>query len=326
MCLNRFFIAAILSLAATVAQSAGFKIFSVPSDTDSPALEAAMWSPCAAPAKDINLGITVIPGVRDCPIAGQNLPLIVVSHGFGGSYLGHHDTAEALADGGFIVVAINHPDDTYANQARFRDYRALISRPADIKRLIDFLLGPASDLASIDSNRIGFFGFSRGGYTGLVLGGGQPDFRAWFSPCTGSKAERCAHGSPDVWSIHNLVHDTRIKALVIADPFSRMFSTSDSLKMISIPVQLWGSQSGGDGVFPEDVATIARNLPGKSEFHLVPRAAHFAFLRPCPEELKNSKPNICVDDAGFDRVAFHKDFNQQVLTSFRQHLGAGEHP
>ncbi|SFI74988.1 alpha/beta hydrolase family protein [Methylobacterium brachiatum] len=319
-------IIAIFSFAATAVEAAGFQTFSVPSDPGGPALEAAMWSPCASAAKDIKLGSSVIPGVRDCPIAGQNLPLIVVSHGFGGSYLGHRDTAETLADAGFIVVAINHPDDAYTNEARFRDYWALISRPSDVRRLIDFLLGPASGPARIDPNRIGFFGFSRGGYTGLVLGGGQPNFRAWFSPCTGSNAERCTHGSLDVWSIHSLVHDTRVKAIVIADPLSKMFPTSDSLRFISVPVQLWGSQFGGDGVFPEDVATIARNLPGKSEFHIVPRAAHFAFIRPCPDELKKSQPNICVDDASFDRVAFHRDFNQRVLTFFRQQLGVGERP
>ena len=122
-----------------------------------------LWRrPCGRLVLALPLGSSVIPGVRDCPIAGQNLPLIVVSHGFGGSYLGHRDTAETLADAGFIVVAINHPDDAYTNEARFRDYWALISRPSDVRRLIDFLLGPASGPARIDPNRIGFFGFSRG--------------------------------------------------------------------------------------------------------------------------------------------------------------------
>lgn len=319
-------ITAVLILAATTAQSAGFKIFLVPSDTNGPTLEAAMWSPCAALAKDIRVGISVIPGVRDCPIAGRHLPLIVISHGFGGQYLGHQDTAETLADAGFIVVALNHPDDNFANDARFRNYSALISRPSDIKRLIDFLLGTAPESDIIDLNRIGFYGFSRGGYTGLVLGGGQPNFRAWFSHCTDSTAERCTQGNLDNWSIQDLVHDTRIKAIVIADPLSSMFPTKDSLKTISVPVQLWGSQFGGDGVYPEDVATIARNLPNNCEFHNVRQAAHFAFLRPCSDDLKKSRPNICVDNASFDRMTFHKDFNQQVLAFFQRHLGAGELP
>ena len=39
-------------------------------------------------------------GVKDCPISGESLPLIVLSHGAGGSYEYLRDTAEALADGG----------------------------------------------------------------------------------------------------------------------------------------------------------------------------------------------------------------------------------
>ncbi|WP_244633063.1 alpha/beta hydrolase family protein [Methylobacterium radiotolerans] len=317
-------IIAILGLSATAAQSAGFKKFLVPADADGPALEAAMWSPCAANAKDIKLGRYVLPAALDCPIVGQNLPLIVVSHGFGGTYLGHHDTAEALADAGFIAVAINHSGDSFANEARFRDFSALVSRPSDIRRLIDFMVGPASDSSKIDSNRIGFFGFSRGGYTGLVLSGGQPDFHALR--CINPDAERCARRIAEISSVQNLVHDARIKAIVIADPLSSMFPTRESLKTISVPVQLWGSQLGGDGVSPEDVANVAQNLPGQPQFHIVPQAAHFAFLPPCDEERKRSSPEICIDGANFDRAAFHKDFNQRVLAFFQQHLGAGERP
>ena len=39
-------------------------------------------------------------------LAGDHLPLVVISHGFRGSFVGHHDVAEALANSGFIVAAI----------------------------------------------------------------------------------------------------------------------------------------------------------------------------------------------------------------------------
>ena len=39
--------------------------------------------------------------------APRSLPLVVMSHGTGGSFLGHFDTAMALADAGFVVVAMN---------------------------------------------------------------------------------------------------------------------------------------------------------------------------------------------------------------------------
>lgn len=36
------------------------------------------------------------------PISGDKLPLVVVAHGRGGSFVNFHDTAETLADAGFI--------------------------------------------------------------------------------------------------------------------------------------------------------------------------------------------------------------------------------
>jgi predicted dienelactone hydrolase len=43
------------------------------------------------------------------PVRGDTgttkLPLLVMSHGTGGSTLGHFDTAVALADAGFVVAA-----------------------------------------------------------------------------------------------------------------------------------------------------------------------------------------------------------------------------
>ena len=67
---------------------------------------------CSESPGEINLGKITLPAVKNCPISGDKLPLVVVSHGRGGSFVGHHDTAETLADAGFVVAAINHPGDT----------------------------------------------------------------------------------------------------------------------------------------------------------------------------------------------------------------------
>ena len=77
---------------------------------------------------------TTLPGVKDCPIAGDRLPLVVISHGRGGDFIGHHDT-ETLADAGFNVAAISHPGDTVSDMSRSGDLSVMIERPTDIKRL-----------------------------------------------------------------------------------------------------------------------------------------------------------------------------------------------
>ena len=311
-------LAAALSVAAAQGHAAGLKFLQVPADASGPALEAARWSPCAVPAEDTKVGAFVLRAVQGCPIAGEKRPL-VISHGFGGSYLGHHDLAEVLADAGFVVVALNHPGDTAANKARARNVSALIDRPTDVKRLIDFMLRESPDAAKIDSNRIGFFGFSRGGYTGLVLGGANPDFNALRAPCADPTGATCTPASRAPWPAHPLTHDLRIKAIVAADPLSGVFVAPDSVIAVTVPLQLWASQRGGDGVSLETVATLVRNLPVKPDFHVVPNSGHFAFLVPCPPAA-NAPAELCVDSPGFDRVTFHVEFNQRVLAFLRVHL------
>ena len=97
-----------------------------------------VWSPCAATAVDVMVGGVPLPGVKDCPIGGNQLPLIVFSHGRRGNFLGHHDTAETLADAGFIVAALNHPGDNSTDVSRTDELSILIERAADIKRLTDY--------------------------------------------------------------------------------------------------------------------------------------------------------------------------------------------
>ncbi|MCX8999292.1 dienelactone hydrolase family protein [Rhizobiaceae bacterium BDR2-2] len=326
MWFTRFILIAAFSLTASLPQAAGLKLFEVPADDNGPALRVIEWSPCVSPPEEINLGPFRLPAVRNCPISGDKLPLIVISHGFGGTFLSHHDTAESLADSGFIVVALNHPDDTASNETKARNLSALVSRPTDIKRLIDFMLGSSSSAAQIDPQRIGFYGFSRGGYTGLVLAGANPDFQELRSVCQHPTGAACDRISQAALPKAPLTHDPRIRAFVIADPLSNVFHTTDSLKAVIAPVQLWSSQRGGDGVSPENLATVARNLPVKPELHVVPNSGHFAFLTICPPELAKSVPEFCIDNAGFDRTVFHKEFNAQVLAFFREKLSGADQP
>ncbi|MCF1469011.1 dienelactone hydrolase [Agrobacterium vitis] len=320
MKVGRCLLAAGLILTAWQANSAGLKSFEISADAQGPLLKAVEWSPCAKPDGEIKAGPFILPGVRDCPVEGENRPLIVVSHGFGGTNLSHHDTAEALADAGFVVVAINHPDDTAANKQRQHNLKALISRPVDVKRVIDFMLGSSPDAARIDPQSIGFFGFSRGGYTGLVLAGANPDFRSLSSLCQDQTAASCDDAHQNSLPKEALHHDQRIKAFVIADPLSSIFSAPSSVQNVTAPIQMWGSQYGGDGVSPENLLTVARNLPDKPDFHVVPNSEHFAFLTVCPAELTKSLPELCNDRPGFDRTAFHQALNSQVVTFFKAHL------
>jgi hypothetical protein len=57
----------------------------------------------------------------------------------------------------------------------------------------------------------------------------------------------------------------------------------------------------------------------------LPRASKISYfsdrlLAPCAAALAEAAPEICTDATGFDRLAFHRQFNADVLVFLRKHL------
>jgi predicted dienelactone hydrolase len=313
--------AIILCCLGSAAQAAGIQLL----DFD-PRLAGAIWYPCAAEPQSVPLGrltvqfIDSLQGVKDCPVTGTKLPLVIVSHGRGGWFGGHDDVVQALVDAGFVVAAINHPGDNGSDSSQRDSLSVLASRPADMVRLLDFMLNDWKDSAAIDRTRIGFFGFSMGGYTGLVLAGGNPDFRRIARYCTESNKSRDCEQFRSGDIPQSPPHDARIRAAVVADAAVTFPFTQENLAGIQIPLQVWRSELGCV-VDAAAVARVTSSLPGQPELHVVP-AGHFAFLPPCLPQFAANLPRLCTDRPGFDRTAFHRDFDARVVRFFREHLAS----
>jgi len=315
----RTLFAGLLSLSSFAARAAGFAWISVPADADGPILKGAVWYRSATPPAELAVGPFTFNVAKDAPLQGDHLSLVVISHGTGGSALGHRDTAAALADAGFVVAAINHPGDTAADLSQQMHLAPFFSRPRDMTRLISWMTRAWPGAAHINDQAIGLFGFSRGGYTGLVSIGAVPDLKLGEAFCVHQPdLPFCAEIKGPLPPLPP--PDPRIKAAVIADPLS-VFSAA-GLAGMSVPVQLWASEYGGGGVTPEAVAAIRKALPAAPDFYSVAGSGHYSFLAPCPTQMTQSLPELCSDRPGFDRVAFHERFNAQVTAFMRAHLAA----
>jgi predicted dienelactone hydrolase len=311
----------VVMLGATPALSAGFEQIMVP-DPAGAQLEVGVWYPSNAPAAPQPLGLFEQTVANRGAVAGRDLPLIAMSHGTGGSFEGHYDTALALAEAGFVVAAVTHTGDNYRDQTQVS---RLENRPRQIKVLIDYMLASWQHHDVIDPSRVGMFGFSAGGFTTLVAIGGTPDMRTVAPYCA-------AH--PDEWSCRmlrehkvnlsanssmaapNWVHDPRIVAAVIASPAVGYAFSAEALSAVTVPIQLWRGDS--DEILPQPsyAQAVYDRLPVKPEYHVVPNAGHFAFLAPCSLALAARVPEICHDPEGFDRTAFHREFNPAVVAFF----------
>jgi predicted dienelactone hydrolase len=113
---------------------------------------------------------------------------------------------------------------------------------------------------------------------------------------------------------------------VIADPAFGMLFDREGLSGVKIPLQLWASERGGDGVSLDHVDAINASLPSKPDYRVVQNAGHFAFLAPCAPVQVAAVPRVCIDGDGFDRTAFHQQLNAAVLEFFRKHLIEGARP
>jgi predicted dienelactone hydrolase len=327
------FAAAVLSVPPVRAEApeVGFSELRIPDGQKKP-LVVGVWYPTSAPAQDHPLNAYVQTVAPDAPAAGEQLPLIVMSHGNGGGYDNHHDTAFALAKAGFVAIAVSHTGDTYQDQSRAL---FVTDRLWHIRRLIDYMLSEWPDHARINPNRVGMFGFSTGGFTALIAIGGVPDVglqeahhrahpdyydaQLYNRASDQAKAEMLALvGSKPAASIW--VHEPRIKAAVVAAPAVGYAFAREGLKDVTVPVQLW--RAADDNILPHpDYAEAVRiALPSPPEYHVVENADHFDFLAPCTDMLRQFAPAICVSRPGFDRVAFHQAFNAEVVRFFKQTL------
>jgi predicted dienelactone hydrolase len=310
---------------AQTAWHVGFTPLKVPNDGELPLL-GGVWYPTREPETRQRLdGFWQDVAAPGAPVAGSKRALIVMSHGGGGWFDSHYDTALALARAGFVVAAVSHAGDTYKDQSQVLK---LWRRPAQLRRLVTFMLESWPAHGQLDSRHVGAFGFSNGGFTVLVAAGGVPDLRRTTGYCEAHpqhdlcRALKAAGVSPGsiVVPPHAWVADPRIKAIVVAAPAFGFTFDKAGLSSVRVPVQLWGAAEDRHQPNPWYEEAVRKALPKPPEYHVVPGADHYAFLAPCSPELAAAAPQICTDPPGFDRAAFHRSFNAEVVKFFRETL------
>ena len=165
-------------------------------------------------------GAGVIPHMQAAGAApkltGGRFPLIVYSHGLGGSPIGsgYIESVVALAAQGYVVAAPFHADTRFS-RVRIEDLsdffylltqydrvaEMMLMRPVALKALVDVLLAHPQFSQAIDPDRIAGFGASLGGQAVLNLMGAK---------LTTSIDKSC----------HETVRDPRIKLAVGYVPYS----------------------------------------------------------------------------------------------------------
>lgn len=310
---------AIMSLSLpsqAMADEVGWRQFTVPASPANPdVIPVALYYPTQATPRAIAMGPFTVNVAIQAPPNEKVRGLIIISHGTGGSELGHSSLAEALAKRGYLVAALRHPGDNWQDRSLWSKppERYFIERPAQVSRVIDALLGDPEwrDRIATDAQgpRIGAVGHSAGGYTVIALAGGQADLLRIAEHCRDNAAadpifcgmRRQSAQPPQALQPIAPTIDKRVRAVVALAPFGVAF-TASSLAEIKIPTLIYAAELDRWLVPRFHADWIALNTP-RATSHQVRNAGHFAFLDPPSVPIPTPDGDAAADPSGFDRRA-----------------------
>jgi predicted dienelactone hydrolase len=291
------------------------------SDPAGPPVEVSVWYPTDAAPRAQPLGLFTAEVATDSRVTSGRHPLVVISHGNGGDDMSHIDTALALARAGYIAAALTHTGDNPHDHSRAID---VANRPRQLKLLVDYMLSDWGQHTAVDPARIGAFGFSAGGFTVLTAAGGEADLAKVLPYCQLHPAyyscqlvARFPDATARIAAAHPVwTHDTRIRAVVAAAPALGFAFGKSGLVAVTQPIQLWRAAEDHILPQPDSAEAVDHDLPIPPDYRVVANADHYDFLAPCSDALAKVAAYICVSRPGFDRTAFHADFNRAVVAFF----------
>lgn len=274
------------------------------------------------------------------PPALSQLPLIVLSHGTGGSAQQLAWLGTALARAGFIAIAVDHPGNNFTEPYTAEGFVLWWERATDLTEVLDGILADADIGPHIDTSRIGAAGFAIGGYTVLELAGARTDVSVLYDLCHAHPTETVCHlpemkdlGSPEqilqavrkssgesLARSADSFRDPRVKAVFAIAPALSETQTTDSLHQIRIPIEL--VVGAADPIAPANANAdyLRANIHGARETVLSGGVAHYTFLDTCTAAGKSQLPTYCTDAPGVDRDAVHTQVSDMAITFFTHSL------
>jgi predicted dienelactone hydrolase len=288
------------------------------------------------PAEQVFDSVAVAPGAAVARTKDR-YPLVLISHGTGGSalhmmWLGHH-----LAARGYIAAAVNHHGNTGAEERYTPQGFTLVwERPKDLSVALDKLLADPLFGSRIDAERIGAAGFSLGGYSVIALAGGRysPDtFEAFcrserrdftcepqleFPEAAARIAELRKSDLQVIESIsrsNDSYRDPRIKKVFAIAPVLAHGFSQDRLADINVPVHIVVGEADTVAPMQTNAVHYTQMIPQAQLRVLHGQIGHYTFLAACTRHGQATVP-ICKDAEGVKRAGVHREVANMAYEFF----------
>jgi predicted dienelactone hydrolase len=301
-------------------------------------MEMAIWYPGAGGSEKTFAENPVFEGgmVRlDATPRTGKFPVVLLSHGMGGSFLSLNWLASGLAERGAVVVAVNHPNGWFRdrNPAKMFDHW---TRAQDLQAALDSVMADKVFAGVIDPSRIYATGFSFGGWTALSLGGvtADPDGSMAYCSAAGERSHTCTDLKTYGLDPAKIDHarwtanykDARIEAVAAIDPgLTWKLSAGNVRDVQQDKLLLIGLGTGTDRLYATDTTAKGSNfeslVPAAKSVTIAP-AFHFTAMPLCKPEgadlLAAEKDDpVCTDPPGTNRAAVHG----RIIELLAKHFG-----
>lgn len=318
-------------------------------DSKARALHAMVWYPAAATADEQLQWMGAPPhpfadAGKAAPEAAlapspARFPLIVISHGTGGSAPALAWLGTRLAAHGFIAVAVNHPGNNALEPYTPQGFTLWWLRAKDLSAVIDGMLADREFSPRIDARRIGAAGFSLGGYTMIEIAGGRTS-RRFFDFCGRHPHDRRCASPPEFPTLVPRVlklletdpgfqaevrgasanySDPRVRAVFAIAPALAAVFRPDSLRKIPIPAEIVAGSADRIAPVTANARYFAAHIPG-SRLVLFPGAGHYTFFATCTPMGRKAQPELCEDAPGIDRQRIHERAANLAVAFFSRQL------
>ncbi|MFI4972986.1 MAG: alpha/beta hydrolase family protein [Caulobacterales bacterium] len=309
-------------------------------------VRVTVWYPAAADAKELSLDIgppdkplfRVGSAAPDAAFADdRRRPVILFSHGFGGSARMMAWFTLPLVRAGYVVIAVDHPGNNAMDKMTVGGAVMFWDRPGDLAAALDAARADPGIGPHLDLGRLGVAGFSAGGFTAIAATGAHVDAARLQAFCDANPddgicrpqkefplsteqalaalkspelAPEAAHSGDD-----HSIHGVRA-AFAIAPAIVQAFDPA-SLKADQTPVAV--ILGDADPVAPPDTngRVAARDLP-HAELKVLPGVGHYDFLATCTPAGVAAVP-ICADKVPQDPT--HQAAIDMALAFFSKTLG-----
>lgn len=307
---------------------------------DSASVEKSQWvGPPNAPLFAIGAA------APDARSAAGKFPLIVLSHGTGGSALMMGWLGTTLAAHGYIVAAVNHPGNNALEPYTPQGFSLWWERAKDLSEVIDKMLADPEFGARIDSRKIAAAGFSLGGYTMIEIAGGTTDRAAYRAFCTSPAADGICKSPPEFPELLDYFNrldaagrddpeiagslkqekeshrDSRVRAVFAIAPALGPAFPAEGLKRIAIPVEIVAGIEDDNVPIGSSAKYFAVHIPGSKLVLLQGGVQHYQFLGSCTAAGRQSLPLLCTDKPGVNRDAIHETTAAMAVKFFDSELG-----